>query len=69
MNRANPKFVLRNHLAQRAIERAEHKDFSEIERLRRILAAPYDEQPEAEVAGYAEPAPADLVVPALSCSS
>ena len=30
MRRANPKFVLRNHLAQAAIERAEQGDFAEV---------------------------------------
>src|SRR5262249_31542939 len=31
MNRVNPKYVLRNYLAQTAIEKAQHKDFSEID--------------------------------------
>ena len=33
MNRVNPKYVLRNYLAQTAIEKAQQKDFSEIDRL------------------------------------
>ncbi|HEY4802858.1 MAG TPA: protein adenylyltransferase SelO family protein, partial [Paraburkholderia sp.] len=46
MNRVNPKYVLRNHLAQTAIERAAQKDFSEVERLAKLLERPFDEQPE-----------------------
>lgn len=45
MNRVNPKFVLRNHLAQRAIERAQQGDFGETERLLKVLERPFDEQP------------------------
>ncbi len=49
MNRVNPKYVLRNYLAQIAIQRAtEQKDFSEIERLRKLLRDPFSEQPEHE---------------------
>ncbi len=48
MNRANPKFILRNHLAQRAIELAEGGDFSEVRRLHALLRRPYDEQPQFE---------------------
>jgi uncharacterized protein YdiU (UPF0061 family) len=45
MNRVNPKFVLRNHLAQHAIERAQQGDFAETERLLKVLQQPFDEQP------------------------
>ena len=37
MNRANPKYALRNYLAQAAIEKAERGDFSEIGRLMDLL--------------------------------
>jgi hypothetical protein len=68
MRRINPKYVLRNYLAQTAISYAtEKKDFSEIERLLKVLRDPYSEQLGME--RYAE-APPDwgrqLVV---SCSS
>ena len=48
MNACNPKYVLRNYLAQVAIEKAQQKDFSEIGRLLKVLEHPYDEQPENE---------------------
>ncbi len=46
MNRVNPKFVLRNHLAESAIERARQGDFAEVARLMQVLRRPFDEQPE-----------------------
>jgi len=48
MDQVNPKYVLRNYLAQTAIEKAQNKDFSEVERLLSVLQRPYDEQPEHE---------------------
>ncbi len=48
MNSVNPKYVLRNYLAQVAIEKAEKNDFSEIYNLLDFLRKPYDEQPEKE---------------------
>lgn len=48
MNAVNPKYVLRNYLAQQAIEKAQNKDFTEVERLLTVLQRPYDEQPEHE---------------------
>ena len=67
MNRVNPKFILRNHLAQRAIEMAQQDDFTEVNRLQHILSRPFDEQPDFEQYALA-PLP-DEVVTDLSCSS
>ncbi|KMY85153.1 Selenoprotein O and cysteine-containing [Candidatus Paraburkholderia calva] len=67
MNRVNPKYVLRNHLAEQAIRQAAGKDFSEVARLLDVLRHPYDEQPHYEA--YTDLPPdwaGDLEV---SCSS
>jgi uncharacterized protein YdiU (UPF0061 family) len=43
MLRTNPKFVLRNHLGQRAIEAAQRKDFSGVDTLLTLLESPFEE--------------------------
>lgn len=48
MNSMNPKYVLRNYMAQLAIEAAEKEDFSLINELYQLLLRPYDDQPEKE---------------------
>ncbi|HET7772240.1 MAG TPA: YdiU family protein [Burkholderiaceae bacterium] len=68
MKRVNPKFVLRNHLAETAIRKsADERDDSEVARLLKVLAAPYDEQPEHEA--YAALPPDWAGSLEVSCSS
>ncbi|MGH8506523.1 MAG: protein adenylyltransferase SelO [Stenotrophobium sp.] len=67
MNTVNPKYVLRNHLAQAAIEAAQHGDASEIERLMRLLRKPCEEH--AEFERYAAEPPAEARQIEVSCSS
>jgi uncharacterized protein YdiU (UPF0061 family) len=67
MCRRNPKYILRNYLAQQAIELAERGDYSEIERLLELLRDPFAEQPEYEA--YAAAAPQWAEQLAVSCSS
>lgn len=46
MKRANPAIVLRNYLAQQAIEQAENEDISLLSRLHQALSKPFDDAPE-----------------------
>jgi uncharacterized protein YdiU (UPF0061 family) len=67
MNAANPKYILRNHLAQEAIHQAQQGDFSETRRLLKVLERPFDEQPEH--AAYADFPPDWAQHIEVSCSS
>lgn len=68
MNRVNPRYVLRNYLAQRAIEKAETgRDYSEVETLHRLLQNPFDEQ--AGMEAYTEEPPEWARRLVVSCSS
>jgi serine/tyrosine/threonine adenylyltransferase len=67
MNRVNPKYVLRNYLAQIAIDKAQNKDFSEVKNLLDILQRPFDEQAEHEK--YAALPPDWAAGIEVSCSS
>jgi serine/tyrosine/threonine adenylyltransferase len=57
MNAVNPAFILRNHLAQQAVDAAiERLDFAPMHRLNRVLAKPYEDQPDqADLARPAKP--------------
>ena len=48
MNGVNPKYVLRNYMAQLAIDAVDEGNYSIIDELFNLLLKPYDEQPEAE---------------------
>ncbi len=69
MRLTNPKYVLRNHLAELAIRKASEgaRDYGEIARLLAILERPFDEQPEFD--SYAQPAPDWASNLEVSCSS
>ena len=67
MKKVNPKYILRNYMAEVAIQKAEQKDYSEIERLFKLLQNPFDEQTENEAyAGYPPEWSQEISV---SCSS
>jgi len=68
INLPNPKFILRNHLLQIAIEKATYEnDFSEVNKLQKIFTKPYEEQPENEDYAALPPNWANKI--SISCSS
>lgn len=71
MNTVNPKYVLRNYMAQLAIDQADKGDYGLIDELFQLLKAPYAEQPENEkwYAKRPEWARNKIGCSMLSCSS
>jgi uncharacterized protein YdiU (UPF0061 family) len=67
LHAVNPRYVLRNYLAQQAIEAAEQGDYSVVRELHTVLARPFDEQPGME--RYAERPPEWGKHLEISCSS
>jgi uncharacterized protein YdiU (UPF0061 family) len=67
MNRVNPKYILRNYLAQQAIERAQNGDYAGVRELLAVLEQPFDEQPGHEA--YAALPPDWAAHLEVSCSS
>jgi uncharacterized protein YdiU (UPF0061 family) len=67
MHKVNPKYILRNYLAQLAIEKAQNGDFAEVRRLLAVLEHPFDEQPGNEA--YAALPPDWASHLEVSCSS
>jgi len=67
MHAVNPKYVLRNYLAQVAIEKAQNGDYAEVRRLLAVLERPFDDQPENDA--YAALPPDWASHLEVSCSS
>ncbi|BCW89230.1 Protein adenylyltransferase SelO [Alphaproteobacteria bacterium SO-S41] len=68
MNAVNPKYVLRNWVAETAIRAVEDRgDVGTLDRIFRAVTAPFDEHPEAEE--FAAPPPPQLCGLEVSCSS
>ncbi|KAA1171325.1 YdiU family protein [Marinobacter salinexigens] len=48
MRKVNPKYILRNYLAQQVILEAQNGDYQPMKKLLEVLKKPFDEQPENE---------------------
>ncbi len=76
MDTVNPKFILRTHLVQRALNKSlKESDFSEIRRLRVLLESPFEDRPEIfnkyniDPAFYSQDTPNEFLGNQLSCSA
>ena len=76
MNAVNPKYILRNHLVQRALEMAlKESDFSEVTRLRILLENPFKDRPEIfkkyniDADFYSQDTPQEFLGSQTSCSA
>ena len=67
MNQVNPKFILRNYMAQEAIDAAEDSNFSKLETLIVVLTKPFEELEEHQK--FANKSPAWAQDLEISCSS
>lgn len=67
MLKTNPKYVLRNHLGEQAIQKAKLKDFSLLDSLLTVLQSPFDEHPDFQAWASHPPDWASQIE--ISCSS
>jgi protein adenylyltransferase len=67
MLRVNPKYVLKHHILQEAIDKADEHDFTMVDALLTVALAPFDEHYELE--HLCKPAPVTSKNSKLSCSS
>ena len=67
MRATNPKYVLRNWVAQQAIEASESGDDTLVRAALEVMSAPFDEHPQHDA--WSRPAPAQYRDLSVSCSS
>ncbi|KAM5282431.1 protein adenylyltransferase SelO-like isoform 2-T2 [Hipposideros larvatus] len=69
MTTVNPRYVLKNWMAESAVQKAERNDFSEVHLLQQVLQRPFQKHSAAEKAGYSSPTPVWAKDLRVSCSS
>nr|XP_058912677.1 protein adenylyltransferase SelO-like isoform X3 [Kogia breviceps] len=69
MTTVNPRYVLKNWMAESAVQKAERNDFSEVHLLQQVLRRPFQKHSAAETAGYSSPTPSWAKDLRVSCSS
>uniref|UniRef100_A0A8C6DNB0 Selenoprotein O n=1 Tax=Moschus moschiferus TaxID=68415 RepID=A0A8C6DNB0_MOSMO len=69
MTAINPRYVLKNWMAESAVQKAERNDFSEVHLLQQVLRHPFQKHSAAERAGYSSPTPSWARDLRVSCSS
>ena len=69
MQRTNPRYILRNWIAQLAVEKAEDNDYSAFNKIYQVFQHPFTYQDEAETMGFADPPPEWAYRLKVSCSS
>jgi uncharacterized protein YdiU (UPF0061 family) len=69
MNSINPKFILRNHVAQRAIEKAENGNYEELWKIFKIMTSPFDEHSDILFEGEYDTSTEHAYNICVSCSS
>ncbi|MES1915826.1 MAG: hypothetical protein MHM6MM_007722, partial [Cercozoa sp. M6MM] len=69
MKAHNPAFVLRNWIAQEAIDHAEMGDYGKLRQVLRLLESPFDDLPQEVAEHYDRPPSGDACRLRVSCSS
>ncbi|OQS00001.1 selenoprotein O [Thraustotheca clavata] len=69
MNQVNPKFILRNHVAQATIEAAERHDLVSVDHIIQLITNPFDEGRDCDSQLYGRPLDPTKPPLMVSCSS
>ncbi|RHY86922.1 hypothetical protein DYB37_001672 [Aphanomyces astaci] len=69
MNATNPKLILRNHVAQKAIDAASAGDLATVSHILHLLTHPFDDANECDAAIYSQPSDPNAPPLLVSCSS
>lgn len=69
MDKLNPKFILRNHIAQAIIEKAENGNYEDLNKILNILLTPFDEHTDEVFEGFYDTSMLLAYEVCVSCSS